>query len=71
MRKYDTGKESGGYRDVFEASAAMGGLKEDVITPDPESSAVYERLYGVWHDLHEKLGRDEASALKKLRELKG
>ena len=65
------GKESGGYSDVFEASAAMGGLKEDVITPDPESSAVYERLYGVWHDLHEKLGRDEASALKKLRELKG
>ena len=65
------GKESGGYSDVFEASAAMGGLKEDVITPDPESSAVYERLYGVWHDLHEKLGRDEASAIKKLRELKG
>ncbi|MBR5731110.1 MAG: ribulokinase [Firmicutes bacterium] len=64
------GEERGGCADIFAASAAMGGLYEDVITPDPENKAVYDRLFAVWHDLHEKMGRDEASALKELHRIR-
>lgn len=46
----------GAHASVEEAQAAMTGVKETVYEPIPENVAVYEKLYAIYHALHEAFG---------------
>jgi len=52
----------GAHPDVAAAQAAMTGIKERVFVPDPESVAVYARLYRLYMQLHDAFGGVEKSA---------
>ena len=39
------GSKNGGYDSVFEASQVIGKLKDTVYRPNPENSAIYDKLY--------------------------
>lgn len=46
----------GAHASVEEAQAAMTGVKETVYKPIPENVAVYEKLYAIYHALHDAFG---------------
>lgn len=50
------GKEGGGHDDFPEAVQAMTGVRDTVFEPDPERQAVYDRLFGHYHKLHDAFG---------------
>jgi L-ribulokinase len=50
------GKERGGYADFESAIAAMAGVQPQVYEPDPKRVAVYERLFGLYRQLHDAFG---------------
>jgi L-ribulokinase len=64
------GKERGGYDSIMEAAPVMGKVKDIVYTPDPESSAVYEKLYAEYKILHDYFGRGENNVMKRLKEIR-
>jgi L-ribulokinase len=64
------GVEAGGYRDIATAAARMGGLREEVYRPVPESVAVYDRLYAEYKRLYDYFGRGENDVMKRLRGLR-
>jgi L-ribulokinase len=49
----------GAYPNVEAAQACMTATKERVYTPDPESAAVYRRLYALYCRLHDAFGTAE------------
>ena len=49
------GKAAGGYDTIQEASAAMAGLRDEVFTPIPAHTAVYDKLYAEYVTLHDYL----------------
>jgi len=51
----------GAHSSVEAAQAAMTGVKETVYTPIPANVAVYQRLYDVYHTLHDAFGTDQFS----------
>jgi L-ribulokinase len=53
------GAEAGGHADFASAQRAMTGLKRKVYEPDPAAHAVYERLYGLYKQLHDAFGTRE------------
>ncbi|MFQ9872650.1 MAG: FGGY-family carbohydrate kinase [Oscillospiraceae bacterium] len=64
------GSGAGGYDTVQDAAMAMGKLKDVVYLPDPESAAVYDRLYAEYQLLHDYFGRGENDVMKRLKALK-
>ena len=50
---------AGAYRDIVEASAAMGGVEEEMFEPIPANVSVYEILYKYYNDLYEEFGHNE------------
>ncbi len=64
------GVEAGGYADIFEASAKMGGLKDIVYTPIPENVAVYDELFKEYKLLYDYFGRGANDVMKRLRAIK-
>jgi len=64
------GSTGGGYDDLAEAVARMGGVKERAYTPNAQAHAVYSALYAEWDRLHDYFGRGENNVLKKLRSLR-
>lgn len=50
------GANAGGYADFGEATAAMTGVRDEVFAPVPAHRAVYERLYTLYHRLHDAFG---------------
>jgi L-ribulokinase len=65
------GTAAGGYDDLAEAVARMGGVKERTYTPDPDAHARYSQLFAEWTRLHDFFGRGEDNLLKKLRSWRG
>ncbi len=53
------GPQAGGYARVEDAQAAMAGLKPDVYQPAPDAQKTYDRLYGLYRQLHDCFGTRE------------
>ena len=60
------GVERGGYRDIFEAAAAMGSVSDKVYRPDPANRPVYDALYGDYVALSDYFGRGRNDVMKRL-----
>jgi L-ribulokinase len=66
---------AGVYPDVPAAQKAMTGLKELVYHPQPQATAIYERLFALYRCLHDAFGlgrptEDMAGVMKKLLALR-
>ena len=64
------GPERGGYRDIFEASAAMGAVSDRTFCPDPANRAVYDALYSDYLLLTDYFGRGRTDVMKRLLALR-
>ena len=64
------GPERGGYRDIFEASAAMGAVSDRTFCPDPANRAVYDALYSDYLLLTDYFGRGRNDVMKRLLALR-
>ncbi len=51
---------AGAYPSFAEATAAMTALHPHVFTPDPKSRAVYDKLYALYHQIHDAFGIENA-----------
>lgn len=63
------GAENGGYDDVYQAAETMGKVKDTVYYPNPENSAVYDKLFAEYKLLHDYFGRGENNVMKRLKKL--
>ncbi len=59
---------SGAYRDIHEAAAAMGRLRETVYEPIPAHTEAYRKLYGIYRTLHERFM--DGGIMRQLRDIK-
>lgn len=57
----------GGYASLREAVRQMKGGAREILSPDPENAARYERLYQIYHRLYQFFGRQEPQMMKALR----
>jgi L-ribulokinase len=69
------GPEAGGHSDFEEAMGAMTGASERVFEPIAENRATYDRLYAVYHRLHDAFGvagrcEDLSDVMKDLLEVR-
>ena len=64
------GEAAGGYDDIFTAARAMGRTKNLVYTPDPESAAIYDKLFAEYVTLHDYFGRGANDVMKRLKAIK-
>jgi L-ribulokinase len=69
------GPGKGGHADFPSAQKAMTSLKPVCYTPDPAAQAVYNRLYALYHELHDAFGgvhkaADLSGVMKQLLEIK-
>lgn len=61
---------AGAYQDIVEASAAMGGVEEEMFKPIPANVSVYEILYKYYNDLYEEFGHNKMMhQLRAIRDL--
>jgi L-ribulokinase len=61
------GAAAGGYDNLSDAVARMGGVKEREYLPGATEHVRYTDLFGEWVKLHDYFGRGENTVLKKLR----
>jgi L-ribulokinase len=66
---------AGAYASFADATAAMTGLDPRTFTPDPKAVAVYDRLYALYHQLHDAFGvsgtsSDLSGVMKQLLDIK-
>ncbi|HTR93242.1 MAG TPA: ribulokinase [Trebonia sp.] len=61
---------AGAYPDVRTAGAAMGGRGARTYRPDPAASAIYDRLYAEYAQLHDYFGRGGSEVMRRLRTLR-
>ena len=61
---------AGVYADIQAAAAKMGKLKDEVVEPIPENTAVYDRLYQEYATLYSYFGRGENDVMKRLRAIR-
>ena len=64
------GEAAGGYDDIFTAARAMGRTKNLVYTPNPESAAIYDKLFAEYVKLHDYFGRGANDVMKRLKAIK-
>jgi L-ribulokinase len=64
------GAPAGGYDSIVEASRAMARPSSELYSPDPDASAVYERLYAEYMRLHDLFGRGGDDVMKNLRHIR-
>jgi L-ribulokinase len=62
------GPDAGGYSTIVEASQHMARLGEDEYLPTEESAPVYDDLFGIYRDLHDRFA-DESSEMRRLRSI--
>ena len=63
------GKEKGGYDNIFEATRALGKVKDTVYTPSPENVELYNKLFAEYRTLHDYFGRGANDVMKRLKAL--
>jgi L-ribulokinase len=61
---------AGAYDDIRAAAAAMGSVNSGVYQPIPEHTAVYEKLFMEYADLHDHFGRGGNDVMHRLRALR-
>jgi L-ribulokinase len=49
---------AGAYKDVVQASAAMGGVEDEKFTPIPSNVNIYDQLFAHYDELYERFGHD-------------
>jgi L-ribulokinase len=49
---------AGVHHDIVAAATSMAQLERDAWLPDPATAGVYDQLYAVYVDLHDRFGRD-------------
>ncbi len=64
------GKANGGYDNIKDAAADMGGEKDVVYRPIPENVTVCQKLYDEYHILHDYFGRGGNDVMKRLKKIK-
>jgi L-ribulokinase len=64
------GKAKGGFDSILEASQSMAHLRDECYRPNPEHTAVYDRLFKEYMILHDYFGRGENNVMKRLKALK-
>ena len=64
------GPEAGGFAGIAEAARALCPPTQSTYAPQPRATATYDRVYRVWKDLHDMLGRTQAAWLHELKRLK-
>jgi len=64
------GKAAGGYDEPTEAARRMAKVKPDPYQPNPQATAVYDRLYREYEKLHDYFGRGENDVMRLLKRLK-
>jgi len=64
------GKARGGFNIAFEASQAMGKIKELFYRPIPQNVEVYDKLYAEYKLLHDYFGRGGNDVMKRLKAIK-
>jgi L-ribulokinase len=58
---------AGLYGDIEAASGAMGKLRRDAYSPDPDAADAYDRLYAHYVRLHDHFGRGGDDVMHQLR----
>lgn len=61
---------AGAYPDIASAAAEMGGLDPVTYQPDEEHHRIYEELYGIYLELHDRFGRGGSDAMRRLKKLR-
>ncbi|WP_214626800.1 ribulokinase [Paenibacillus agaridevorans] len=61
------GAEKGGYDSIVDAAAAMARVREETFKPNPESVALYDKLYEEYNRLHDYFGRGDNDVMKRLK----
>jgi len=64
------GKAAGGYDSIFEAAKYMAHLKDEVYTPIPAHSKVYDQLFAEYLLLHDYFGRGANDVMKRLKKIR-
>lgn len=64
------GSKNGGYDNIADAAAEMGGVDEVYYAPIPENHEIYTQLYAEYVALHDYFGRGENDVMKRLKALK-
>lgn len=64
------GAARGGFDDMFTASARLGKVKDMQYSPNPENTAIYDKLYAEYKILHDYFGRGANDVMKRLKKLK-
>ena len=64
------GSARGGYDSLSSAVDAMQNVSDTVYHPNPEATAVYDRLYAEYLRLHDYFGRGENDVMKRLRAIR-
>lgn len=65
------GASQGGYDDIAQAAAHMGGVREEIYRPGEKAHAVYNRLYDEYRALHDAFGRGGSDVMKRLKAIRG
>ena len=60
--------DAAGYPTMAEAAAHMGVVTDKVYRPNPDNTAMYDRLYREYLLLHDTFGRGENDVMKRLRQ---
>ena len=61
---------AGVYPDIHAAAEKMGKLRDEVVSPIPENTAAYDKLYSEYKILYDYFGRGANDAMKRLKSLK-
>lgn len=61
---------AGAHDDIHAASAAMGGVRDETVEPDPIRAAAYDELFAVYTELHDHFGRGGSQSLYRLRAIR-
>lgn len=56
------GAKRGGYDTFDAAQERMTALKEECFVPDPDATAIYDELYGMYRELHDVFGGVDCAA---------
>lgn len=63
------GKAGGGYDNIFDATKVLVQPPEKTYTPNPEASAVYDKLFAEYSTLHDYFGRGANDVMKRLKSI--
>jgi L-ribulokinase len=61
---------AGVYPDINAAAEVMGKLKDEVVTPIPENTAAYDKLYAEYKILYDYFGRGANDVMKRLKDIR-